>query len=317
MTSNDPMRQQTRATFPRVKLPYSIIKVEGPDAEKFLQGQVSCDLAKLDTHAWCYGTANTPKGRLYWLFAIAKMSDHFLIRVHNEIVKQGLTTLSKYKVFFKCDIHILDTFNVYGETAQEAEQPPALLSAATNTLEECGEGLRKKATPASLNADTRTELWTEKDLPSSHEKEATEAWFARDCEAGVPELYPNTLDTFILQQLNLQELGAVSFNKGCYTGQEIIARMKFLGKLKKKMYLFTVPLSDRIAGAAPGDPLVDETGRKIGQLVRLHSDQGKVHALAVCDIAAIESGLEKRLSVGAESTHAEGQSLQFSELHYD
>ena len=112
------------------------------------------------------------------------------------------------------------------------------------------------------------EIWTH-DL--SLEQQTTnlsiDAWFAFESKLGIPELYSSTLDSFILQYLNLQELGAVSFKKGCYTGQEIIARMKFLGKLKKKMYLLT---SSSKETAEPGSDVYDTNGKKSGVIVRSH-----------------------------------------------
>lgn len=318
MINNEAKDQQ--ASSKCVRLPYSIIKIEGPDAEKFLQGQLSCDLAALELNTWSYGTANTPKGRMYWLFAVARMSDHFLIRVHNDIADQGLATLAKYKVFFKCDMQKLERYYVYGERHEELKEPHAVLSASTNMLEEGSDGLRKKATPAILSADARTELWTEQELPYTQDEQAIEAWFVGDCEAGIPEIYPSTLDTFILQQLNLQALGAVSFNKGCYTGQEIIARMKFLGKLKKKMYLLKAPVScasSIINGLPAGAGIKNESGRKIGQVVRLHSEIKQITGLAVCDIASIES---EKTRVFFEDMNAESfdqHAIELHELHYD
>lgn len=318
MISNEAKNQQTSPKL--VKLPYSIIKIEGPDAEKFLQGQLSCDLTDLKLNTWTYGTANTPKGRMYWLFAVAKMNDHFLIRVHNEIAAQGLATLAKYKVFFKCDIEKLESYHVYGELYEEQKAPYAVVSAPTNMLEESSDGLRKKATPATLSSDVRTELWTEQELPFTQDERAIEAWFVGDCEAGIPEVYPSTLDTFILQQLNLQALGAVSFSKGCYTGQEIIARMKFLGKLKKKMYLFKVPTgsaSSNINGLSAGNGIKNESGRKIGQVVRLHRESKLVTGLAVCDIASIESQKARVFFEDLSGESSDQQAIKLYELHYD
>jgi folate-binding protein YgfZ len=110
-----------------------------------------------------------------------------------------------------------------------------------------------------------------------------ETWFVLEAQLGIPELYSATQDHFILQYLNLQELGAVSFKKGCYTGQEIIARMKFLGKLKKKMYLLSSPSKDT---AEPGSDIYDKHSKKCGVVVRSHwSDATGSITLGVLNIS--------------------------------
>ena len=96
---------------------------------------------------------------------------------------------------------------------------------------------------------------------------SAEDWACMESIKGLPEIYPETSEAFILQYLNLHELGAVSFKKGCYTGQEIIARMKFLGKLKKRTYLLHSP--DK-TNAQAGDTLYDQNTKKCGEIVRTH-----------------------------------------------
>ena len=78
------------------------------------------------------------------------------------------------------------------------------------------------------------------DLIADREKGDPKAWHRFSIEAGVPLLYPETIDKFTPHDLNLQELNAVSFNKGCYTGQEIVARMEYRGTLKKRMRLISI-----------------------------------------------------------------------------
>lgn len=263
-------------THPTVQLPYTLFKVNGADAERFLQGQISCDLAQLSEGEWSYGTANTPKGRIYWLFVIARIKGEFWIRVHNDIVQQGFDTLSKYKVFFKCEMQKLEDFEVIGELS---ENGPFISDTQTVETTEVG------TLALSFKGNTqRREIWR----PLSND--ATDsallpAWYEADCKAGIPEIYQSTIDTFILQQLNLHELGAVSFKKGCYTGQEIIARMKFLGKLKKQMYYFE---SDSPLALKAGQALYNTDGKKIGELVRSQQNDGGTSGLAVCSIADIE-----------------------------
>lgn len=281
-----------------LKLPYTLIKIEGPDAARFLQGQVSCNIDTLTEGTWTYGTANTAKGRMYWLFVIARIGDTFWIRVHEDIADSGIQVLNKYKVFFKCDIIKASEYTVYGLSEAYTEDARAVSEETLGYLR------------AADNVKSRTELWSMQDLESSVSVDEQQAWFQEDCRNGIPEIYPETLDTFILQQLNLQELGAVSFNKGCYTGQEIIARMKFLGKLKKKMYRFS-SAQDLDCALTPGGHIFDSEGKKLGQIVRAHVDNGTLEGLAVCDIAYATDGKPAFLS--AEGTAP----IDLKELHYN
>ena len=103
---------------------------------------------------------------------------------------------------------------------------------------------------------------------------------------GIPEVYDSSQDEFILQFINLQQLGAVSFKKGCYTGQEIIARMKFLGKQKKMAYLLH---SEEKCIQKPLASIYNKEGSKCGTLIRSHWSE-KTGSLALC-ILPIESAL--------------------------
>lgn len=264
-----------------IELPYTLFKVEGPDAAKFLQGQASCDIDSLAENSWTFGTANSPKGRMYWLFVIARIDGAFWIKVHKDIAESGVQVLNKYKVFFKCEITQQNDYAVYG---------------IHSPFQHGGQSVAQETNGYLRAADSsarRSELWSNKELKASTNHSEIDAWLQEDCLHGIPELYPETIDSFILQQFNLQDLGAVSFNKGCYTGQEIIARMKFLGKLKKKMYGFKLDQNGPTE-IIPGSKIVNAEGRKIGDIVRAHGTHGDDNAsasgLAVCDISFIESG---------------------------
>ncbi|KZZ13590.1 hypothetical protein A3765_09550 [Oleiphilus sp. HI0130] len=271
-----------------LKLPYTLFKVEGPDAAKFLQGQASCDIDSLADNTWTFGTANSPKGRMYWLFVIARIDGAFWIKVHNDIAESGIHALNKYKVFFKCEFKQQHDYAVYGIRS--------VFKHSGNSITQETNGYLR----AADRSEQRCELWSREALEANSSDAELEAWLQDDCYHGIPELYPQTLDTFILQQLNLQELGAVSFNKGCYTGQEIIARMKFLGKLKKKMYLFNLDAKET-AALLPGSKLVNAEGRKIGDVVRFHAGRDKFVGLVVCDIAFAESGQPALLAEGSNT----------------
>lgn len=287
-------------------LPFAVIKISGPDSEKFLQGQLSCDVSTLNEGDTTYGTANTAKGRVYAVFTLTLINNAYYMRMHESIVQSALDTLSKYKVFFKCDMTIENALKVYGARTELNSDAGSNLNTtpASNSMH-YSDGTFTRLLP---DGTARTEIWTSAEQSlSANQSEDLNTWFAEDCLQGIPEVYPETQDNFVLQQINLQELGAVSFNKGCYTGQEIIARMKFLGKLKKKTFYFK---ADTQFSATPSDAIFSADGKKLGQVVRIHHHNGATVGLALCDITAASESATVYLDSASK------MAVALSELHY-
>jgi folate-binding protein YgfZ len=154
-------------------------------------------------------------------------------------------------------------------------------------MQDLWQHLAAKATP--LNAD----FW---------------AWL--DLRAGVPTVYPQTIEAFVPQMANMQLIDGVSFRKGCYTGQEIVARMQYLGKLKRRMYLAHV---DTDRPPAPGDELFSQasaSGQGTGKIVDARpAPEGGYDLLAVIEIDAAERG-KLHLNDGS------GPTLELRDLPY-
>lgn len=280
------------------KLPYHFISCKGDDAEKFLQGQTSCDVSKLEEGTATYGTVNSPKGRMYGLFLITRIIDGFLLRIHESTSEMVLSQLGKYKVFFKCELQREEQLIAYGTDSGHEKLAPF-------SVKQEGENLIVRLP----STDALCEVWSVQTLDNNQSTEQdAEAWHCQTSSNGLPELYGSTQDQFILQYLNLQDLNAVSFNKGCYTGQEIIARMKFLGKLKKKTFLLK---SDDEQTVQAGSAIYDEAGKKCGDIVRSHwhPEFGSV-ALGILDMSYIDDPKPVFLSEKLDAT------FSVSELHY-
>jgi len=271
-----------------IKLPHSFISITGDGAEKFLQGQVSCDLSKLNEHSISFGTINNPKGRMYSLFKIIRTETGFLLCLEPSTVEFILTNLNKYKVFFKCELKEEQDLFAYGILGQISQDELTNFS----TLPEYSMQLFRRNDNEYIHrlpcSSKMYELWTTnlEIALENIETNSADNWFAAEANEGLPQLYQSTQEKFILQDLNLQTLQAVSFKKGCYTGQEIIARMKFLGKQKKKMYCLN---SSKKEIASAGNNIYDDQGKKCGTIVRSHwsKEIGSV-SLAIINIAFVE-----------------------------
>lgn len=269
-------------TYSIAPLNHRFISISGPDAIKFLQGQCSCDLLALPEKQFSFGTLNSPKGRMYSLFKVMKTEQGLLLSVEQSLLESTLDKLRKYAVFFKCELAETSEYRAFGliglplsePVFQVTEAKGGYLLALSKT-----EQLHEVWLSASHTLQDLSSLFPEIPEEAAIEPASAEKWYALETLCGIPALYANTQDEFILQTLNLQQLGAVSFKKGCYTGQEIIARMKFLGKLKKKAYLLR---SEQTAIADANSNLLDSQGNKCGTLVRAHHSEstGSV-ALAV------------------------------------
>lgn len=283
------------------RLPYALIEITGPDAEKLLQGQTSINIPKLALHGVQYGTVNSPKGRMYGLFRMVRTEQGFLLRLREDCAETFLKQLGKYAAFFKCTLKRSEQLAAYGLR----ELPADLI--APESVDQCSVGAHSYLLQ-SLTEPALYELYTALPVHMQDNDFSAEDWAALETRSGIPELYPATLDQFILQHLNLHQLNAVSFDKGCYTGQEIIARMKFLGKEKKKTFLLH---STECQTAEPGASVFTALGEKCGELVRSHFSTGSGSvALAVLDIEFASSGASARL------TSESGISFSVTELNY-
>ncbi len=133
-------------------------------------------------------------------------------------------------------------------------------------------------------------------------------WLLGQIRAGIGQVMPATRELFIPQMLNLQAVGGVSFKKGCYTGQEIVARMQYLGKLKRRLYRLSLPAGEL---PEPGTPLFSPShGSSIGEVVIAAHAERNIELLAVLQAEAAEGG-DIHLGV------LEGPALQLLDLPYD
>ncbi|SEP67114.1 hypothetical protein SAMN05421693_10329 [Ectothiorhodospira magna] len=278
-----------------------LIRARGEEAAAFLQGQFTCDVSEVGPQhslpgAWC-----TAKGRMVCTFRLFNRGDAFYLRLPREQVETVLKRLSMYVLRAKVTL----------EDAGDAFIPLGLSGPH-------GETLLKDALggdiPTQANACTRHDSITIIRIPGHHPRfelygdlesmqqlwhalnvhcapVGAAQWALMDILAGIPNLYPATAEAFVPQMTNLQQLGGVSFNKGCYPGQEVVARMQYLGKLKRRMYLIHLPVE---TPPQPGDSLVDPdqpSDQPAGTIVdaQRHPDGG-VAALAVMQITSAEAG---------------------------
>ncbi|WP_373819931.1 folate-binding protein [Glaesserella sp.] len=197
---------------------YRLIEVSGVDAEKYLQGQLTCDVSKIAAGEQTLTAHCDPKGKMSALFRLYRHAhEQFFIIIQQDLLPEALTQLKKYAVFSKVAFNPLDT-PLYGTTDHTlfANFPP-------------------KVTACHISDEQpRAIFWGE--IQPQFNGEST-LWDLIDIQQGVPLLYKVNQFELIPQAINLQCLErAISFSKGCYIGQETVARAKFRGANKRAMF---------------------------------------------------------------------------------
>jgi folate-binding protein YgfZ len=290
-----------------------VLAVRGSDASKFLQGQLTCNLNYLDQAHASLGARCTQKGRMQSSFRILLQGDGCLLAMVRELIEPQLADLKKYAVFSKSKL----TDESAAWVRFGLQQADALLADLGLALDaETDAMAHHEAMLAVRVSPGRAELWVPAEqaaevqakLAAQLPEAPLDAWLLGQVRAGIGQVMAPTRELFIPQMLNLQAVGGVSFKKGCYTGQEIVARMQYLGKLKRRLY--------RVALAAgglpePGTPLFAPSHNSaIGEVVLgARAEQG-FELLAVLQADAVEGG---EIHVG----DAQGPLLSLLSLPYE
>jgi folate-binding protein YgfZ len=259
---------------------YGLLTVQGKDAEKFLQGLLTCDIQSLATRDYCLGAFCNLKGRARALFKIFKKEEAFCLELPRGLVPIILPALKKYAMFSKVSIEdSSDRWNRWGvvRLAGKALMLEHLLPDSNITVLMLDEALPR----FELIGEITTDTLPVSNLPLMDHN----TWNLFNIRAGIPEIWPETTEQFLPHHLHLPQLGAVSFTKGCYCGQEIIARMEYKGKIKYdlKHIIFKDPevIHERDLPAKGSAPLPG-TELEVGKVVTaVLTAEGNVEALVV------------------------------------
>lgn len=282
-TAQSPLPDDGYATLNR----WVVIRVSGPSTDTFLNGQLSQSLDDVTATFSPRAAACTPKGRSYALTRLVRDGDDVLLTLPESLADSVMAHLNKFLMLFRGTTMTVDSsariLGLFGTALAERWLAGAAANLAAPGMTAAVGPHRLIRTEDTAAGTTRFELWLNGPLSSadtdrlSGATEHREAdWEASEIAAGIAALSPATREQYVPQMLNWQHVTGVHFKKGCYTGQEVIARMHFLGQLKKSLFRLS---SDGQVGV--GDAILSGD-RELGNVVNaVRYDDGHSEMLAV------------------------------------
>lgn len=276
-----------------------MITAHGEETKEFLHNQFCNDVAKLTTeHSQLNGYCS-PKGRLYTVFRLFMRENNYYLRLPRDVLEVVLKRLRMFVMRSKVTLEDASESLVHIGFAgpNAAAELQAIVDKIPEQVDDAVQHadftiLRIPGTQPRFEImgelDAMKSLWEKLDVHAT--AVGASAWKLESIRAGIPAVFAANLEAFVPQMVNLQAINGLSFKKGCYPGQEIVARMQYLGKLKRHMYRV------KITGEQPvqaGDELFSPSykgGQDAGRIVdaQLNPD-GHYEALAVIQIECAEN----------------------------
>lgn len=277
--------------------PFGVLSISGDDAVRFLQGQTTCDMREINSNTSTLGAFCTPKGRVFANFRALQIAGAFYLHMNEAIVEPTRLALDKYIRFFKATMANENNewigFGIAGKEAETILKKYFITTPETiNSVVEIKSGLIVRLP----HHEPRFEIWLTdltvaieywKTLSIELKITSRAAWDALNIRAGLAIITPETIEAFTPHMINYQAVGGISFTKGCYTGQEIVARTHYLGKLKKHLYHLSVH-ADQLPTSGSS---VTQNGQNVGEVVNaVMVDSNTIELLAVIQQQAIDEG---------------------------
>jgi tRNA-modifying protein YgfZ len=275
----------------------ALLRVAGPDARNFLNGQFTNDIHLVDASrsqlsAWC-----TAQGRMLAVLRVFQRDDGYLLQLPMELRDEFVKRLRMFVLRAKVTVDDLDqqlvrigvvgpdAGRLLGDAAGDVPQENDQCLTHDGVIVVRLPGIHPRFEVIAPHA-VATALWgklRERATPAGFD-----AWVWHDIMAGIPTVLPPTREAFVPQMANLELIGGVNFKKGCYPGQEIVARMQYLGRLKQRMYRAHIAGEPPVPGTAIFAPGGEQS---VGTVVdaRLSPEEGS-DLSAVIQIAAVEAG---------------------------
>ena len=322
-SSTAPERDDRTAPPPswRCQLPeFCLIRVSGKDAFSFLNNQLVNQLAEVSEEASQLSGYCNPRGRLFAAFRVFMRGEDYYLRTTADNAEPVTGRLRLFVLRSEVSLEMDSGLGCLGLIGEDA----------ADLLDDAGAPVPAKNRNSVRHADfsvihapgvrERYEIYAPREPLADLERKLAPGtatadngtWRLYDVLSGIPNIYSRTRELFVPQMVNFDLIGALSFSKGCYPGQEVIARTHYRGKLKRRMYRFALARPSR--RVAPGDPVfvpAYSTEQPSGEVVdACQLSDGTLTGLASLRARGLEHG---EIRLGA----ADGEAAQIADLPYE
>lgn len=278
-----------------------VIEVAGADAAAFLQSQLTNDVAGQDASEVRRNGYCTAKGRLLATFDVWRSGEAFALQLPRELLPAVLKRLSMFVLRSKAKLADASsawaTVAVFGPGSGERLRQAGVAPPSGGSLQ--AEGARVSRVEASGRISEAFVLRIAADAATSWldrlgtRRVASGVWWWSRIDAGVPTVFAATQEKYVPQMINYEVLGGVSFRKGCYPGQEVVARSQYLGKLRRRMSIAAVDAEasagDDVFALAPAAAGASSDAQPVGSVVlAAASPDGGMDLLFECPVDRLE-----------------------------
>jgi tRNA-modifying protein YgfZ len=270
----------------------SAITLSGEEQSSYLQGQVTCDVNQLTTSALLHGAHCDAKGKMFSIFRLFNRDNSHWLLQPKKTVSASLAALQKFGVFAKVNISQAENYAFYAVVGKQAElqlkQHFQRLPDSMSPVVQCGSTTLLYIASIDVNvnqryllidqANTLSSLISQFNLPVYQQP----LWTLNEIQNGFPIMSESSIGEYVPQMLNVQAINGISFTKGCYLGQETVARMQYLGRNKRALFILTAQLNEQIAAESLIELQLGENWRRAGNILSYYqADNGNVYMQAV------------------------------------
>ncbi|MBL4823050.1 MAG: tRNA-modifying protein YgfZ [Colwellia sp.] len=267
---------------------YSAISLKGEQQTSYLQGQVTCDVNSSNDNNFLVGAHCNAKGKVFSVFRLINRNSAHLLIQPKASIGGSISELKKFGVFAKVDITATDELHFYALVGKQATTilqdnfnqipdslTPVVQVNTTTLVYIAGKQARYLLIDDSQVLDN---IISKVKLPTYR----SAVWDLLEINEGFPQLSKACSGEYVPQMLNLQAINGISFTKGCYLGQETVARMQYLGKNKRALYSLKTQLTQPLNSDDVIEKQLGENWRKAGDiLTNYQADNGRCYLQAV------------------------------------
>lgn len=289
LTTLEAVMQSSKVALSRLEAS-ALLEVSGDEAVTFLQGQFTNDIKQLTEQGQLNGYC-TAKGRLLSILKTTRLESSIYLELPASLRAPIQKRLQMFVLRSK--VTLTDASQKWTRIGLAGEKVITILDALGFTLPNHAMAYSQRAGGLCLRLHgdiPRVQLWLTPEQCAQHasvlesmcQPISNKVWEGFEILAGIPDIGPESQELFVPQMVNLDLLQGINFKKGCYTGQEIVARTHYLGKVKRRTFYASLATADGITSApTAGDVILARDGQEAGHIVRIAPRSAQAYCLLV------------------------------------